>query len=403
RLFMKINRHGITLSLISFLIAGAPAFAQDGSSWASPDTASASETDSTAVGAWANAGKAGTALGSASYAHAPFSTSVGMSAYVNPEASNGVAVGSWASADALNSVALGTGAQAMHRYSVALGQQSGTTRENEVYIGYDSGVTNPASPRVPDKTRVLGGVSDGTRDTDAATVGQLNRKADEVYSDVSGRIAAEALKARDHTDTVAAENRENIIRNTVAINRNTRGLLSQRDVLETHEERLNSQQQQINTGSTVAVDSHGYVTRGEGTGERITVQEGLVRTQEMATENRAAVSRNRQVGERNSRAIASQARTLQAHERRMNSQQRQINENHEEMKRAAAQSAALAGLFQPYSVGKFNATAAVGGYSDKQAVAVGMGYRFNEQAAAKAGTAFSDGDVSWNVGVNWEF
>lgn len=47
---MKINRHGITLSLISFLIAGAPAFAQDGSSWASPDTASASETDSTAVG-----------------------------------------------------------------------------------------------------------------------------------------------------------------------------------------------------------------------------------------------------------------------------------------------------------------------------------------------------------------
>ncbi|MBF5508366.1 hemagglutinin [Escherichia coli] len=400
---MKINRHGITLSLISFLIAGVPAFAQDGSSWASPDTASAPETSSTAVGAWARAGKAGTALGSASYAHAPFSTSVGMSAYVNPKASNGVAVGSWAKADALNSVALGTGAQAMHRYSVALGQQSGTTRENEVYIGYDSGVTNPASPRVPDKTRVLGGVSDGTRDTDAATVGQLNRKADEVYSDVSGRIAAEALKARDYTDTVAAENRENIIRNTVAINRNTRGLLSQRDLLETHEERLNSQQQQINTGSTVAVDSHGYVTRGEGTGERITVQEGLVRTQEMATENRAAVSRNRQVGERNSRAIASQARTLQAHERRMNSQQRQINENHEEMKRAAAQSAALAGLFQPYSVGKFNATAAVGGYSDKQAVAVGMGYRFNEQAAAKAGTAFSDGDVSWNVGVNWEF
>ncbi|EJT2579650.1 YadA-like family protein, partial [Escherichia coli] len=94
--------------------------------------------------------------------------------------------------------------------------------------------------------------------------------------------------------------------------------------------------------------------------------------------NRAAVSRNRQAGERNSRAIAFQARTLQAHERRMNSQQRQINENHEEMKRAAAQSAALAGLFQPYSVGKFNATAAVGGYSDKQAVAVGMGYRFNE-------------------------
>ena len=50
------------------------------------------------------------------------------------------------------------------------------------------------------------------------------------------------LKARDHTDTVAAENRENIIRNTVAINRNTRGLLSPGEVLERHAERLNSQQ-----------------------------------------------------------------------------------------------------------------------------------------------------------------
>ncbi|WP_077221333.1 YadA-like family protein, partial [Escherichia coli] len=392
------------LSLIPLLIAGAPAFAQSDGSVAYPEgngaaasvsgnfatalgaEARATEINATAVGAHANAsGRSATAVGSGTHAWSDQSTSLGTAAYVGDKAGNGMALGSWSSSDATGAVAVGTAAKAAHQNSVALGQFSGTTRENEVYIGYDSGVTNPASPRVPDKTRVLGGVSDGTRDTDAATVGQLNRKADEVYSDVSGRIAAEALKARDHTDTVAAENRENIIRNTVAINRNTRGLLSQRDVLETHEERLNSQQQQINTGSTVAVDSHGYVTRGEGTGERITVQEGLVRTQEMATENRAAVSRNRQVGERNSRAIASQARTLQAHERRMNSQQRQINENHEEMKRAAAQSAALAGLFQPYSVGKFNATAAVGGYSDKQAVAVGMGYRFNEQAAAKAG------------------
>lgn len=49
------------------------------------------------------------------------------------------------------------------------------------------------------------------------------------------------LKARDHTDTVAAENRENIIRNTVAINRNTRGCFPG-EVLEMHAERLNSQQ-----------------------------------------------------------------------------------------------------------------------------------------------------------------
>ncbi|EKQ6913425.1 hemagglutinin, partial [Escherichia coli] len=114
---------------------------------------------------------------------------MGTAAYVGDKAGNGMALGSWSSSDATGAVAVGTAAKAAHQNSVALGQFSGTTRENEVYIGYDSGVTKPASPRVPDKTRVLGGVSDGTRDTDAATVGQLNRKADEVYSDVSGRIA----------------------------------------------------------------------------------------------------------------------------------------------------------------------------------------------------------------------
>lgn len=82
------------------------------------------------------------------------------------------------------------------------------------------------------------------------------------------------LKARDHTDTVAAENRENIIRNTVAINRNTRGLLSRRGA-------------------------------GDACG---------------ASEQSAGL----------------------------------INENHEEMKR------------EPYSEDKFNAIAAVGGYSAKQ-------------------------------------
>lgn len=82
------------------------------------------------------------------------------------------------------------------------------------------------------------------------------------------------LKACDHTDTVAAENRENIIRNTVAINRNTQGCFPRRGA-------------------------------GDACG---------------ASEQSAGL----------------------------------INENHEEMKR------------EPYSEDKFNAIAAVGGYSAKQ-------------------------------------
>ena len=71
-----------------------------------------------------------------------------------------------------------------------------------------------------------------------------------------------------------------------------------------------------------------------------------------------------------------------------------------------AAQAALSGLFQPYSVGKFNVTAALGGFKSDTAVAVGAGYRFNENFAAKAGLAVgtsSGGSASYNVGVNYEW
>ncbi|HAW7278789.1 TPA: YadA-like family protein, partial [Escherichia coli] len=158
----------------------------------------------------------------------------------------------------------------------------------------------------------------------------------------------------------------------------------------------------IKDRTTVGVSSDGTLTRAEGAKNTISVNDGLVALSGRTDRIDAAVgaidgrvTRNTQSIEKNSKAIAANTRTLQQHSARLDSQQRQINENHKEMKRAAAQSAALTGLFQPYSVGKFNATAAVGGYSDQQALAVGVGYRFNEQTAAKAGVAFSDGDASW--------
>ena len=58
-----------------------------------------------------------------------------------------------------------------------------------------------------------------------------------------------------------------------------------------------------------------------------------------------------------------------------------------ETRQGLAAQAALSGLFQPYSVGKFNVTAALGGFKSDTAVAVGAGYRFNENFAAKAGLA----------------
>ncbi len=195
-------------------------------------------------------------------------------------------------------------------------------------------------------------------------VGELSGRVDLLVQDTNTRLVVEAKKSREYTDS----------------------------------------------RTTVGVKSDGTLTRAEGAKNTISVNDGLVALSGRTDRIDAAVgaidgrvTRNTQSIEKNSKAIAANTRTLQQHSARLDSQQRQINENHKEMKRAAAQSAALTGLFQPYSVGKFNATAAVGGYSDQQALAVGVGYRFNEQTAAKAGVAFSDGDASWNVGVNFEF
>ncbi|EJH4205942.1 TPA: YadA-like family protein [Escherichia coli] len=161
--------------------------------------------------------------------------------------------------------------------------------------------------------------------------------------------------------------------------------------------------QSVKDRTTVGMNSDGSLTTAEGATKTVAVSEGLVSLSGRTDRIDAAVGGIDTRVTKNTQAIQNHSRQLQEHNARLNSQQRQIRENHEEMKRAAAQSAALSGLFQPYSVGKFNATAALGGYSDKQAVAVGVGYRFNEQTAAKAGIAASDGDVSYNVGVNFEF
>lgn len=320
----------------------------------------------TAVGSWAAAdGKQSTALGVGAYAYADASTTAGTAAYVDGSAIYGTAIGNYAKVDenategvalgakakvdknATEGTALGAKATVTNKNSVALGANSRTTRDNEVYIGYE------AEPGKAYKTRVLGGLSDGTRPSDAATVRQVDRVKDSVEQlaqDTNTRLVVEAKKSREYTDS----------------------------------------------RTTVGVKSDGTLTSADGATKTIAVNDGLVALSGRTDSVDRRVTKNTQ-------AIQSNTRQLQEHNARLNSQQRQIRENHEEMKRAAAQSAALAGLFQPYSVGKFNATAALGGYSDKQAIAVGVGYRFNEQTAAKAGIAASDGDVSYNMGVNFEF
>lgn len=88
----------------------------------------------------------------------------------------------------------------------------------------------------------------------------------------------------------------------------------------------------------------------------------------------------------------------------LRSLEKDLRETNERLDNGLAASAALNGLFQPYGVGKLNITAAVGGYQSTQAVAVGTGYRFNENIAVKTGVAYTgSNDVMYNMAMNLEW
>ncbi|EEW8596839.1 hypothetical protein D5R50_26395, partial [Escherichia coli] len=179
--------------------------------------AKATEKFATSVGSWSAAlGQQSVALGVGAYAYANASTAAGTAAYVDGSAIYGTAIGNYAKVDenategvalgakakvdknATEGTALGAKATVTNKNSVALGANSRTTRDNEVYIGYE------AEPGKAYKTRVLGGLSDGTRPSDAATVRQVDRVKDSVEQlaqDTNTRLVVEAKKSREYTDS----------------------------------------------------------------------------------------------------------------------------------------------------------------------------------------------------------
>ena len=91
---------------------------------------------------------------------------------------------------------------------------------------------------------------------------------------------------------------------------------------------------------------------------------------------------------------------------RLNGLDKTVSDLRKETRQGLAEQAALSGLFQPYNVGRFNVTAAVGGYKSESAIAIGTGFRFTENFAAKAGVAVgtsSGSSAAYHVGVNYEW
>lgn len=120
--------------------------------------------------------------------------------------------------------------------------------------------------------------------------------------------------------------------------------------------------------------------------------------------NKTSITDHQTAIDANKADITAHTATIATHTQRLDNLDNRVNNLNKDLKRGLASQAALNGLFQPYNVGKLNLTAAVGGYKSQTAVAVGTGYRYNENIATKAGVAFTrGGSATYNVGVNFEW
>ena len=140
-------------------------------------------------------------------------------------------------------------------------------------------------------------------------------------------------------------------------------------------------------------------------GERIDANKAVIATNkaDIAT-NKADIADSKANIITNRANITANTAAIATHNQRLDHLDNRVNKLDKDLKRGLATQAALTGLFQPYTVGKANFTAAVGGYKSQTAVAIGTGYRYTQNIATKAGVAFTQGGgVTYNAGVNFEW
>ncbi|HAN3727733.1 TPA: immunoglobulin-binding protein, partial [Escherichia coli] len=303
------------------------------------------------------------------------------------------AVGSAAAIlDADKSMAVGNNTAVFNAdNSVALGYGSQVNGESNVLsVGAGPSGYGVSVDGAPETRRIIN-VSDGVKDSDAATKGQMdNAIADAV------RESGDALRGEIgavYRDAVAdaksrVESAENRLNGNITAARASA------------QEYTDAVKSDVLDETRTYTDSSVRTVRNEVKSQAEHLSDVLVKNR---AQTDAAIASNTAAIRNNSHRLDLTEAWQKMATERMNNMQEQIKENRKELRESAAQSAALAGLFQPYSVGKFNATAAVGGYRDEQAIAVGVGYRFTENVAGKVAVAAGGSSASWNAGVNFEF
>ena len=283
-------------------------------------------------------------------------------------------------------------------------------------------------------------------DANKAAIGDLATVIDEAVKNVEEGITANKADIETNADKIAdnaskiAENRKDINKNALRIQDTRNKQFLQNTRLDKHGERITAVEEGLTTKADqdyveglerdVKINTQDIKDLSVGIRDHVLPAIEANRSDIDKNASRITDTRNKQVlqnarldnhGRRidankdaistnagkiatNEGKIATNTTAIATHNQRLDHLDNRVNKLDKDLKRGLAAQAALTGLFQPYTVGKANFTAAVGGYKSQTAVAIGTGYRYNQNIATKAGVAFTQGGgVTYNAGVNFEW
>lgn len=195
------------------------------------------------------------------------------------------------------------------------------------------------------------------------------------------------------------------VKDQEAVNKKQSAINDSQSAWNKAQEGLNNQQRDINQKQA---DTNANQSTWNKSQESINNQQASVNQQQSTVNQRQDQWNHQQEGVNTQQQIVNRTLTQQNAQMRndINSLHNRVDNLDNKMKRGFASQAALSGLFQPYSVGRFNLSTSVGGYESTNALAVGSGYRFNDNVAAKAGVSTNTEDfkgVTYNAAINVEW
>ena len=241
--------------------------------------------------------------------------------------------------------------------------------------------------------RQLTGLAAGSANTDAVNVKQLRDYA------AATKTSMEATKGRlTKTESMLTKHNSTIKRLTETEKEHETGIKTNSDAIGDLKKLHASGMQNINNRI------NDMDVNMEATKQRLVTTESMLSEHNTTINSLTETQKEHQTGiKANSDAIRDLKKLHASGMQNINSR---INRMDKKLERGLAANAALAGLMQPYNVGKFNITVGLGGYRSATAIAAGAGYRFSNSAAIKAGIATNTAnfdDLSYNMSTAFEF